>query len=587
MINISRSCSYGVVVLFFTIVCALPYTSVYGAEGINAQIPFTGVLKDPDGAVLTGNYDMVFALYDVPEGGEPLWIGDYTEENAVPVDNGSFHVMLGSGDGNALTETFTDDTYYLGLTIGEDSEMLPRERIGAAAYAFNADRVDGYSANDFLFAGLPIMLEQSTTTALLTLTQLGSGNLLTMTDGSRELFGVHPDGNVGIGDTDPVSKLTVSGEVRADNFWSTSLTLNTFSGALEVLSTDPSRFDGGIHTAEGTGVYLGAVHGGVRLFQDLSFMSGNDVYLAPYGNAAGTDYVYLNTPKAIVISANAESDGGGLFEPYFSIETNGSAHILNHNQGFAEDRYFEVDFTSGMRVPQGNIILGTGFVGIGTDVPEEALHVIGSIQSSNLIGAASLSVDANGKITPEFSDAQLKTNVRTIDQALETVLALRGVRYEWKDTDQFGSSTEVGFIAQELQNVLPEVVRDNGEYLSVNSRNIVAVVVEAIKELHGDFEEYMNRTESLEREVADLRREIELLKTDRTEGHRMPSISDTVTEVIPNASSTETVLDGEGRGLDDSDLRDVTVVPEVHDDIVTEEIVEEVVVDGTLPEGGV
>lgn len=541
MTIISRLYAYGVLAALLSIVCFVPYISVYGAEGINAQIPFTGILEDTEGAALTGTYDMLFALYAAPEGGEPLWVGDYSEANgnAVLVENGSFRVLLGSGDGNALTETFTDDTYYLGLTIGEDSEMSPRERLGAAPYAFNADRVDGYSASDFLLAGVPLILEQATTTSLITVTQTGSGNVLTLTDGVSELFSVLSGGNVGIGDADPVSKLTVGGEVRADAFYSTVDLLNTFTGALEVLSENSSVFHGGLSVVEGTGVFLGAADTGVKLFQDFSFMNGNDVYLAPYGNAESTDYVYLNTPKAIVISSNAESDGSGLFEPYFSLETDGSAHLFNNNQGVAADRYFEVDFTSGMRMPQGDLTLGTGYVGIGTNVPEEALDVIGSIQSSDLIGAASLSIDANGKITPEFSDARLKTNIRSIDDALEKVLALRGVRYEWKDTKQFGSATEVGFIAQELQSVLPEVVRDNGEYLSVNSRNIVAVVVEAIKELYGDFTEYMDRTEELEREVELLRQEIELLKSGRTEGRTAPATQETVTGAAVVASSTE------------------------------------------------
>ncbi|MCD5384477.1 MAG: DUF5011 domain-containing protein, partial [Candidatus Pacebacteria bacterium] len=126
-----------------------------------------------------------------------------------------------------------------------------------------------------------------------------------------------------------------------------------------------------------------------------------------------------------------------------------------------------------------------GNVGIGTTVPDQALDVIGTIQASNLLGGAvNLTTDASGNIIRDPSDANLKENIVGIEDALETVLALRGVRYEWQDKNRFGDQIEIGFIAQELQEVVPEIVRTGGEYLSINTRNITALNVEAIKELN-------------------------------------------------------------------------------------------------------
>jgi len=89
---------------------------------------------------------------------------------------------------------------------------------------------------------------------------------------------------------------------------------------------------------------------------------------------------------------------------------------------------------------------------------------------------------ATGDITA-YSDARLKDNVQTIDGALDKVAAMRGVTYH-KDGKQ-----GTGVIAQEMQEVMPEVVMQNDEYLSVAYGNLVGVLIEAVKELKAEVEE--------------------------------------------------------------------------------------------------
>ena len=84
---------------------------------------------------------------------------------------------------------------------------------------------------------------------------------------------------------------------------------------------------------------------------------------------------------------------------------------------------------------------------------------------------------AVGNVTA-YSDERLKKNIKTISNALETVKKLRGVSFVRKDFDGKG----IGVIAQEIEQVLPEVVVD-GEYKSVSYGNIVGLLIEAIKEL--------------------------------------------------------------------------------------------------------
>lgn len=94
-------------------------------------------------------------------------------------------------------------------------------------------------------------------------------------------------------------------------------------------------------------------------------------------------------------------------------------------------------------------------------------------------------INATGDITA-FSDERIKSNIRTIENALDIVLQLRGVTYIRKDTEARGT----GLIAQELQTVIPEVVHENSDgLLSVAYGNLVGLLVESIKELHSKVSE--------------------------------------------------------------------------------------------------
>ena len=85
------------------------------------------------------------------------------------------------------------------------------------------------------------------------------------------------------------------------------------------------------------------------------------------------------------------------------------------------------------------------------------------------------------------SDINLKTNINTVENALDTVSQLRGVSFDWKETGK----SSYGVIAQELEEVLPELV-GTGETKTVNYSGIIGVLVEAIKELKAEIEDLKN-----------------------------------------------------------------------------------------------
>ena len=109
-------------------------------------------------------------------------------------------------------------------------------------------------------------------------------------------------------------------------------------------------------------------------------------------------------------------------------------------------------------------------------------------------------ITATENIISNTSDKRLKTNVKNIDSALDKVMSLNGITYNWNETAiaaGFNAEVEeVGLIAQEVQAILPQVIHDapfdrgeegesiSGEnYITLQYERIVPLLVEAIKEL--------------------------------------------------------------------------------------------------------
>ena len=92
------------------------------------------------------------------------------------------------------------------------------------------------------------------------------------------------------------------------------------------------------------------------------------------------------------------------------------------------------------------------------------------------------------------SDITLKTNIKPLEGALDKITKLQGVSFTWKDDVEINQMTgikdDLGFIAQQVQEVLPELVRknDNG-LLSLRDKGITALLVEAIKEQQRQIED--------------------------------------------------------------------------------------------------
>ena len=106
----------------------------------------------------------------------------------------------------------------------------------------------------------------------------------------------------------------------------------------------------------------------------------------------------------------------------------------------------------------------------------------------------------NDVIAFQSSDKRLKTNIQKIDKPLEKILKLNGVSFEWKrDIDEkVENKTNIGVIAQEVEKVLPEIVkkRDN-DYLAIKYEQLVPVLIEGIKEQQKQIDELKKKLEEL------------------------------------------------------------------------------------------
>jgi hypothetical protein len=179
---------------------------------------------------------------------------------------------------------------------------------------------------------------------------------------------------------------------------------------------------------------------------------------------------------------------------YSGFKTNGLNFQTAENGAFPDkEHYFR--FYAG-QVADGTMpdlhIQGSGstrgYVGIGVTGVTQQLDVGNNARFRNIGSSASagaLHYTADGTLTTNTSDSRLKTNVHPITNALEKILNLRGVYYNW--VEDITGSTRLGFIAQEVNSIVPELAfinqRSPEQYMGVHYDNVTALLVEGFKEL--------------------------------------------------------------------------------------------------------
>jgi hypothetical protein len=128
-------------------------------------------------------------------------------------------------------------------------------------------------------------------------------------------------------------------------------------------------------------------------------------------------------------------------------------------------------------------------------------HVVNqTVEETINLDGASGNINISGTLT-QSSDERLKKDIKTIDGALNKTLDLRGVSYTWKD-DAENENPQIGVIAQELEEIFPELVRtDENGMKSVNYAQMTAILIEAVKELNTLVEDLKSENKVLTAKV--------------------------------------------------------------------------------------
>jgi hypothetical protein len=117
----------------------------------------------------------------------------------------------------------------------------------------------------------------------------------------------------------------------------------------------------------------------------------------------------------------------------------------------------------------------------------------------------------------ETSDRRLKNNIGTLVDALSIVRRLRGVRFSWHNSTakQLPSGKQTGFIAQEVESVIPDSVRtDKGGWKSVAYTSIIPYVIEGVKEMHLEMQAQSKQIEAQSKQIEAQSKQTEQLQQE-------------------------------------------------------------------------
>ena len=195
------------------------------------------------------------------------------------------------------------------------------------------------------------------------------------------------------------------------------------------------------------------------------------------------------TTGALVVAGGMGISGKATFGDEIIVDTGIIPDVDKGAYIGKEDQAFETAYIDGIRLGVG----GTTTIDTrGGDLVISA--AIGSSVSISTVTTMTSDLNVEGDITAFYtSDRRLKDNITPIDDPLAKVISISGNTYDWNDKSG-KTGKDVGVIAQEIEEVLPEAVttRKSG-YLAVDYDRVVPLLVEAIKELNAKVDSLEQR----------------------------------------------------------------------------------------------
>lgn len=237
----------------------------------------------------------------------------------------------------------------------------------------------------------------------------------------------------------------------------------TYAGNMNIGAANPAMSEGALHLAVA----------GYDNTTDLRYMLG----AVMIGNS---DSVLDATPQPMVQGDYLPGIGfAGHTTTSLGTSTNLAATIHGFVDGTVSSGVLPTAITINTGSSTGNLqermrIASTGEVGIGTTAPAVALDVSGSIQYT-------------GDLT-DVSDRRLKQNIQPLEGELDKVSQVQAVSFEMKDRP---GVVELGVIAQDIEEIYPELVKtadDDMQTKSVNYVGLIAPMLQAMRELKAEVE---------------------------------------------------------------------------------------------------
>jgi hypothetical protein len=497
---------------------ALLATPVISHAQVAATPPlmnFQGRLAKPDGTpVADGAYSIRFSLWAAASGGTEKWNQTL---NPVTVRNGTFGVLLsgfpaGTFHGNLFLE----------IKIGAETPLTPRQQLVSVAYAMKADGVkdNGITTNAIAdnavtnakIAGVAWNKITGIPASLLTLPFTGSVNSansafsITNTGAGNGVSGSSESGYGGYFSSNSGSaSLFASGNASVGLYAESTNTLGT--GVQGVAHGGPLAYGVGGASLTGIGV-VGNSASGTALYGGAS--SG---YAGYFVNGSGNTTVHVTGASATGLYAETTAESGTAIQ---GVANNGHGAlsypigVSGRSQGGIGVQGESRDSVAlyGLSV-KGTAVFGTSDQGKGIYGFSFQNYGVHGVSWNNYAGYFSGDVYTSGDYR-SASDARYKTNIATFPNALDTILHLRGVTFDWKRDEfkdkHFKEGRQIGFIAQEVERVLPELVHtDQDGYKSVAYQNVVPVLVEA-------FKTQEKRLKTVEAENVDLKSRLSALE---------------------------------------------------------------------------
>ncbi|MCP4703469.1 MAG: hypothetical protein GY865_02570 [candidate division Zixibacteria bacterium] len=226
----------------------------------------------------------------------------------------------------------------------------------------------------------------------------------------------------------------------------------------------------------------------------ISTDTGQFLINAPGGVGIGTATIEASHLLHVNGLAKFEVGGGSIalstpggWPGIISYSTGGDRRdIIYNNDGM---HIIASTSSSAPALTEGITILDGGNVGVKTAIPATDFDVNGDIRCVSLT---------------QTSDIRFKKNISPINNALNNIMQIDGVKYDWKNKlssdRKFSDKRQIGLVAQDVEEIYPELVdTDNQGYKSVSYSKMTAVLLEAIKELKKENDELKSRMENLEK----------------------------------------------------------------------------------------